>query len=379
MGCIFWHMYCVNFVIINVLIFQFCITCFSLYLFFSFLFYVTDVFKAGIWAQLGTLIDPKLKSLASELPSLTLQSRQEGTVRNYNYGWERWKLWASDYPEIVILPAESRYVALYLLDLYKTSRTSAPVTMAFYSIAWAHKLAGLPDPTLGVLPRMVKDAAPRTLTGYSNKKEPVTVDMLKKLALKYGALDANLMDLRIASMCLLAFAGFLRFKELVNLRLCDVQFFKGYVRLFVESSKTDIYRDGAWGYVARTNSETCPVSMLSRYLLKAGFSTYSEMFIFRGITRHRDVTKHRLKNTNTPLSYTTARSLVLNVFQSLGLDPSLFGTHSLRAGGATTAANNSIPDRLFKKHGRWLSDRSKDRYVKESIAQKLLVSQNLGL
>ena len=32
-------------------------------------------------------------------------------------------------------------------------------------------------------------------------------------------------------------------------------------------------------------------------------------------------------------------------------DVSNLGTHSLRAGGATTATNASIQDRLFKRHG----------------------------
>ena len=35
----------------------------------------------------------------------------------------------------------------------------------------------------------------------------------------------------------------------------------------------------------------------------------------------------------------------------LSMDPKLFGMHSLRAGGATAAANAGVPDRLFKRHG----------------------------
>jgi hypothetical protein len=39
----------------------------------------------------------------------------------------------------------------------------------------------------------------------------------------------------------------------------------------------------------------------------------------------------------------------------------------LRSGGATAAAAAGIDDRLFKKHGRWKSDKAKDGYVKENI------------
>ena len=51
----------------------------------------------------------------------------------------------------------------------------------------------------------------------------------------------------------------------------------------------------------------------------------------------------------------------------------------MRAGGATAAANAKVPDRLFKRHGRWRSESAKDGYVKDNIESRLKVSQSLGL
>ena len=45
-------------------------------------------------------------------------------------------------------------------------------------------------------------------------------------------------------MALLAFAVFLRFDELSNLKLKDVVSHATYFELFIESSKTDQYREG---------------------------------------------------------------------------------------------------------------------------------------
>ncbi len=53
----------------------------------------------------------------------------------------------------------------------------------------------------------------------------------------------------------------------------------------------------------------------------------------------------------------------------LGLDPAQFGLHSLRAGGATAAANAGIEDGLFKRHGHWRSESDKDWYVKDSATR----------
>ena len=63
----------------------------------------------------------------------------------------------------------------------------------------------------------------------------------------------------------------------------------------------------------------------------------------------------------------------------LGYDPDEFGLHSLRAGGATAAANNGVPDRLFKRHGRWKSDGAKDGYVEDSADRRLEVTKQIGL
>ena len=37
----------------------------------------------------------------------------------------------------------------------------------------------------------------------------------------------------------------------------------------------------------------------------------------------------------------------------------LFGLHSFRSGGATAAANNGVKYRLFKRHGRWKSEKAR--------------------
>ena len=63
----------------------------------------------------------------------------------------------------------------------------------------------------------------------------------------------------------------------------------------------------------------------------------------------------------------------------LGFSPDEFGVHSLHAGGATAAANAKVPDRMFKRHGRWKFESTKDGYVKDDVKSRLEVSKSLGL
>ena len=79
------------------------------------------------------------------------------------------------------------------------------------------------------------------------------------------------------------------------------------------------------------------------------------------------------------MSYSQVRELVLSQFKEIQLDVRKYGLHSLRAGGATAAANRGVPNKLFKRHGRWKSETTKDRYVQDSMSSRLSVSRSLGL
>ena len=68
---------------------------------------------------------------------------------------------------------------------------------------------------------------------------------------------------------------------------------------------------------------------------------------------------------NRPLSYTRMREVFIDAFQPFVSDIKKYGLHILRSGGATTAANLGISDRLFKKNGRWRSETAKDGYAKD--------------
>ena len=305
--------------------------------------------------------------------------RSKGTVKNYVTAFNRFKNWAKDYNEINILPAKPTYVALYLSHLSRISVTHSPVSLGFYAISWAHKTAGFEVPTSHQLVRMVRESAIRNLGHGQNKKQPIEAKDIRAIVDKFGKEDCNLMELRTVTICMLCFAGFLRFDEVSNLRFSDIEFEESFFRLFIEKSKTDICRTGSWVYIAKTYTLACPYTILKRYLNLAKFKQNSEKFLFRAVSFYKSVNKHRLRPGNKPITYTCARELILQMFKEIGLNEKDFGTHSLRAGGATAAANNFVCDRLFKKHGRWKSERAKDGYVKEGIDQLLSVSLNLGI
>lgn len=87
--------------------------------------------------------------------------------------------------------------------------------------------------------------------------------------------------------------------------------------------------------------------MLERYLYMCKIDNNSDEFIFRSLSFCKKSQCFKLRGNN-PLSYTRAREVLLAALESIGLDKSKFGLHSLRSGGATAAASAGIADRLFK-------------------------------
>jgi hypothetical protein len=117
--------------------------------------------------------------------------------------------------------------------------------------------------------------------------------------------------------------------------------------------------------------------MLSRYCVLANIAPDSTDYLFRPLCFYKSTNTYALRQRK--LSYSTVRKTLLFALETLVLNKNNFGLHSLRSACATAAAAAGVEDKLFKKHGRWKSDRATDGYVKESISDRLTVSKNLEI
>lgn len=316
-----------------------------------------------------------MKRLAAYLPQTVLRSRADSTVTKYLHAFRKWKEWADTQAEVLIFPIQVAHFALYLQHVSLTTQSKSAVEEAVNAVGWVNRLSG--EPPIGASPfiQMTLAGLQRQLAKPKIRKEPVTADMLAVLVNSLG-LAPSLTEVRLAAMSLLSFAAFLRYDELSKLKCCDLKISETSLTLKIRSSKTDQFRQGDTVLVARTRLDTCPVAMIERYIAMASISLSSKLCLFRGIVHKK--TGEQLRAAGS-LSYTRMRELFLAKLTSLGFDAKRFGLHSLRAGGASAAANAGVPDRLFKRHGRWRSETAKDGYIKDSTANLLSVSKSLDI
>ena len=146
--------------------------------------------------------------------------------------------------------------------------------------------------------------------------------------------EDSLANIWLATVCLLALAGFLRYNEVANIKPCDLRLSLSHVTIKILKSKTDQLRQGNEVVIARTGSETCPISMLEKYITRAKINLSSESYLFRPIVSSK---VQRLRDTGQ-LTYSRLRELLKTKLEELSYPSTEFGVHSLRAGGAIAAS-----------------------------------------
>ena len=130
--------------------------------------------------------------------------------------------------------------------------------------------------------------------------------IIRSIIDRHGAEEASLKDLRIAAISSLGFAGIFRFNGLANIQPKHLTFCDGFVKIFVPRSKTDVYREGNYVYIAKLGNNYCPVAILrSRYIEAVNLDLSSHLPLFRPLTKNKS--GYTLRNGK--LSYTRCREI----------------------------------------------------------------------
>jgi integrase len=179
--------------------------------------------------------------------------------------------------------------------------------------------------------------------------------MTEDLRRLVAEIEDDLVGVRDRALLLVGWAGALRRSELVALRVEDLEFAEGGVVMQIRKSKTD--QDGRGqeiGVPCGSSDDVCPVTALREWLGEAGISAGP---VFRKIDQWGNVGVNALHPG-------TVADIVKKRVSVLGLDPSLFSGHSLRAGLATSAAQAGASELTIMAQTRHASSAMVKRYIR---------------
>ncbi|XP_052090178.1 uncharacterized protein LOC127726763 [Mytilus californianus] len=232
------------------------------------------------WREISQFADSNQQFIGCEksIFNIVRSSKAISTNKKYDVYFKKFKEWCVTY-KVIPLPASVSSVAVYISGLVQQSVSESVLLAHFYSIKWYHDFNLVYNPCEDKLIQMMIEGAKKILGKPILKKESITADHLQKIVDKIGIDRSHLPNVRICTMMLVGYAGFLRYSEIANLKMSNIKIFDTYVSLNIESGKTDIYRRENNVIISRTNLSTCPVVWLLTYINLAKLSSDSDEYV----------------------------------------------------------------------------------------------------
>ena len=205
----------------------------------------------------------------------------------------------------------------------------------------------------------------------SRPKIPITVAILRKIR-PFFFFNTHF-DRVIWAMACLAVYGLLRCGEITpdafdHLRYPTYNDWsidnRTIGRFRLGTSKTDVFFQGTFVYVAANGSDTCPLFAMHSMISRAPFTWASRSPLFS-------------LDGYTPVS----RNVFLKTFgdrAQFSIPLSSFSGHSFRRGGAQSLYDAGTPLDIIRDIGRWKSDIVMRRYYGYSVDKLINLSSNMS-
>lgn len=284
----------------------------------------TDRLTKHLRAESVPLLDILPVEAAAIVQAYQRASKAAATVHAYQGDVLVFEAWCRQYG-FRSLPASPDAVAGFLAHEARPGQATSTIGRRCAAIRYAHKLAGLPDPTDNEAVRSAMKGIRRTVGTAPKQKAAATADVLTAMLMRT---PGTLTGKRDRASLALGFAGAFRRSELAALDVEDLREDEDGLRVMVRRSKTD--QEGRGFEKAIPHGRFIkPVALVREWLDGAKIE---EGPVFRPVSR-----SGRVRGVERLTDRTIAK-LVKQYADAAGLDASTFGANSLRAGYITTAA-----------------------------------------
>lgn len=283
--------------------------------------------------------------LPFEVRNYIRASLSENSRRAYRSDLNQFLAWGGT------IPARPEMVARYLAAHAEQSAI-ATLSRRLVSIGKAHTAQGQPSPVATELVRATMRGVRRIHGSAQRAVAPAEKeDVLSMVANLVGVKGS-----RDKALLLIGFAGAFRRSELVSLTVGDIEQAKQGMIVQLRFSKTDQEGRGRKVAIPFARGAVCPVLALQHWLEVAAISKGP---IFRAVNRHGVI-------ADTALTPQAVALVVKERAKAVGLDPSRYAGHSLRAGLVTSAAKLGVSSWKIRQQTGHASDAMLARYIRDA-------------
>jgi site-specific recombinase XerD len=292
--------------------------------------------------------NPRYESITPSSPKIIEYLRaslSDNSRRAYSSDLNHFLQWGGS------VPASSEMVSAYLVA-HAQQHAISTLARRLVSIGKAHTTRGYASPVDTDLVRTILRGIRHTHGSAQRQVAPAE----KEDVLSMVAGLSGIKGIRDKALLLLGFAGAFRRSELVGLAVADIEHTKQGLIIQLIRSKTDQEGRGRKVAIPFGRGVVCPVLALQEWLAVSGIA---EGAIFRGVNRHGVISDTALTPQSVAL-VVKGRALVV------GLDPSKYAGHSLRAGLVTSAAKIGVSSWKIRKQTGHKSDAMLARYIRDA-------------
>ena len=304
------------------------------------------------------------------------ESRKPSTIEKYCLSLRKFFRYCQSNSIDLVLPLPSLQIAQYLETLKKSS-TKSSIVNALTSLKWLYYfipgLNSVNNPLNDTMLSKIVESSNRNNAKMKIRKKPLSSEIIQGI-LKQLPKEPTLVQLRNCLIPVLAYALLLRHDETSHLNCSHLTVLDEGIKFFIPSSKTDTYREGKFVFLAKENRSL--YDLLLRYFSVSNISIGQNHFLFGPVAYDKSTKKFYIKNEK--LSYDVFNKIVKEAVAQLGLNPSEFGTHSARSGGASDLAP-FISQYHLMLSGRWSDPRSIGSYVETPWSTRFEISKILNI
>lgn len=307
-------------------------------------FYIRDI--KGIKDNLG---------LSQKSLDVLADTKALSTINAYESDWNDFCDWCR-YKKVSFFPATPETIVNYINDLADYARTST-IRRRISAISENFNAAGLSavNPCRDWIVRETLIGLTRKKGSLQKGKTPIYWEELQEMISRMD-LD-TLTGIRDKAILLIGFMGAFRRSEIAGLNVEDIRKFPQGIIISITRSKTDQEQKGqqiAIPYIADTSM--CAITALNAWTKESRITSGP---LFRSVLKNGRPSQRRMNDK-------TINLIVKKYVSLIGLDPELYGAHSLRHGFATYAALNGVEERLIMKQTRHRSVEMVRHYINEA-------------